>query len=100
MRLLLLIFLPLFVSAAGAEIDPLADLVKDQPKDVAAMVERIAMCTHFAAEESYDAVRRREIAVGMTKYRCVKLVKDEATLRNRYRNNPKVLNVLRQAYEW
>lgn len=65
-----------------------------------AVAERIAMCTHFAGEEPYDAARRREIATAMKKYRCVSLDKDEAALRKRYKDNAAVLDVLQKAHEW
>jgi len=78
----------------------MADLIKGQPKDVAAVVERIAICAHFAGEEPYDAGRRKEIAAAMKKYRCEKLDKDEAALRKRYKDNSVVLGVLQKAHEW
>ncbi|GJI94023.1 hypothetical protein RugamoR57_07410 [Duganella caerulea] len=91
----------IFVSlAAQAEEGALAELTKGQPKAVASVVERIAMCTHFAGEEPYDAARGREIAAAMKKYRCDKLDKDEAALRKRYQGNAAVLGVLQKAHEW
>lgn len=99
-RLPLFIGLALFSSALRAEVDPLADLIKGQPKDVAAVAERIAMCTHFAGEEPYDAARRKEIAVAMKKYRCGSLDKDEVALKKRYKNDSAVLGVLQKAHEW
>lgn len=100
MRLTLLAGLILISSAAHAEVDAMADLIKGQPKDVAAVAERIAMCTHFAGEEPYDAARRKEIAAAMKKYRCEKLDKDEAALRKRYKDDSVVLGVLQKAHEW
>lgn len=100
LRLTVLIGLVLTASTGHAEVDPLADLTKGQPKEVAAVAERIAMCTHFAGEEPYDAARRREIAAAMKKYRFEKLEKDEAALRVRYKDNPSALGVLQKAHEW
>lgn len=99
LRLPMFIGLILVASFGHAEVDPLADLTKGQPKDVASVAMRIAMCTHFAGEEPYDAARRREIAAAMKKYRCDTLDKDETALRRRYKDNSEVLGVLQKAHE-
>lgn len=99
-RLTYLICLTLVASIGHAEVDPLADLTKGQPKDVAALAERIAMCTHFAGEEPYDDTRRKEIDAAFEKYRCEKLDRDEAALRRRYNKNPSVQGFLQKAHEW
>jgi hypothetical protein len=100
LRLSVLIALLLNASVGHAEVDPLLDLAKGQPKDVVAVAERIAMCTHFAGEEPYDAERRSEISGAMKKYRCEKLDKDEAIVRNRHKDNAAVQRVLQRAHEW
>jgi hypothetical protein len=87
-------------SIAYANDDPLSELTKGQPRDVAAIAERIAMCIHFAGEEPYDAGRRKEIAEAMKKYRCDRLDRDEAQLRRRYKNAPAVSSILQEAHEW
>ncbi|MBV1775677.1 hypothetical protein KSF73_08090 [Burkholderiaceae bacterium DAT-1] len=92
------LLLSIFTSSVGAEPASLSDLTKDHPKDVTLLVERIAMCTHFAGEEPYDAARRKEIATAMKQYRCMQLDQDEATLRKRYKDNPEILNVLKRAH--
>ena len=99
LRSLLSVYFVLFASNGHAEPNPLTDLTRGQPRDVTAIAERIAMCTHFAGEEPYDAARRKEIASAMKKYRCDRLDKDEAALRNRYRNNHAALAVLQKAHE-
>jgi hypothetical protein len=97
----LIVIATIFVtSITYAEGDALSELTKGQPRDVAAIAVRIAMCTHFAGEEPYDAVRRKEIADAMKKYRCDRLDGDEAELRMRYRNAPAVLAVFQQAHAW
>lgn len=100
LRILLSIYFVLLASNGHAETDLLTDLKRGQPKDVAAIAERIAMCTHFAGEEPYDAARRKEIASAMKKYRCDKLETDEAALRKRYKDNHAALAVLQKAHEW
>lgn len=99
-RLPMLIGMILVASNGHAEVDPMAELTRGQPRDVAAVAERIAMCTHFGGEEPYDAARRREIAAAVKKYRCEQIDKDEATLRKRYKDNSAVLRVLQKAHEW
>jgi hypothetical protein len=100
LRGLLSIYFVLLASIGHAETNPLTDLTRGQPKDVAAIAERIAMCTHFASEEPYDAARRKEIASAMKKYRCDGLDTDEAVLRKRYKDNHAVLAVLQKAHDW
>lgn len=100
LRSLLSLYFVLLASICHAETDPLTDLTRGQPKDVAAIAERIAMCRHFAGEEPYDAARRKEIASAMKKYRCDKLDTDEAVLRKRYKDNHAAIAVLQKAHEW
>ena len=85
---------------ANAVGDPLASLKKGQPKDVAALVERLALCVHWAGEEPYDAEREKEIATAMKKWKCDRLEKDESEALKRYAKNPAVLKVLKEAKEW
>lgn len=80
--------------------DPMRELTKGQPKDVAAVATRIAICTHLAGEEPYDAERQRELAAAMKEYRCNRLSRDEASLRRRYKDNPSVQAVLEKAHNW
>lgn len=100
LRSLLSIYFAFLASIGHAETNPLTDLTTGQPKDVAAIAERIAMCTHFAGEEPYDAARQKEIAFSMKKYGCDRLDTDEAVLRKRYKDNHSALAVLQKAYNW
>jgi len=45
-----------------------AELFENAPRDVQCFVENAATCEHFAGEEPYDAERRKEIALALTKY--------------------------------
>jgi hypothetical protein len=99
-RLVVLLGLFMLMSTGRAEVDPLGGLKKGQPKDVAVMVERIAMCIHFGGEEPYDAARKREIAAAIKRYACDRLEKDEAVLSERYSNNQDVQRILQKAHEW
>jgi hypothetical protein len=95
------IFCLLAVAAVGAaaEEDPIADLKKGQPKDVAALIERIVECTHWSGEEPYDRERRNEILSAQKDLKCDRVAIDETTIRQRYARNPQVLNALKQAKE-
>jgi hypothetical protein len=99
-RLIIFLSFLLAWSSVGAEDDPLVALKKGQPADVAAVVDRLVGCVHFAGEEGYDAERKREIATAMKKLKCDRLDKDETEIRKRYSNRPDVLKVLKQAKEW
>ena len=90
----------LCTSMAGAADDPLAALKAGRPKAVAALIERIAYCNHWADEEPYDAARRQEIAAAMTSLRCEHVHKDEAAARKRYAQNRAALDALDQARRW
>ncbi len=68
-----------------------------QPKDVEALVKRIASCNHFAGEEGYDAQRRREIAAAMKASRCATVVADEAKLLKKYERNKKLIDTFEAA---
>lgn len=100
LRRSIFVLMTLLASGAHAATDPLDDLTKGQPKDVAAVVKRIALCNHFGGEEPYDAARRKEINAALTKYRCEKIDKDEAAMRKRYKDSPAVLGVLDKAQDW
>jgi hypothetical protein len=99
-KLLLFWILLVRVSVGHAEGDSLDELKKGLPKDVAAMVERIATCTHFGGEEPYDTARSREIESAMKRYGCDRLARDESVLQKRYKQNVQVQNALRKAHEW
>ncbi|WP_050469095.1 hypothetical protein [Herbaspirillum chlorophenolicum] len=88
-----------FATETWASDYPLAELKKNQPRDVMKLIDRLAGCAHWSGEEPYDAERKREIASAMSDLRCDRLEKDEATARKRYSKQPRVLNVLQQAKE-
>ena len=100
LRRLLSLYCVFLASIGHAETDPLTDFTRGKPKDVAAIAERIVMCTHFAGEAPYDAARRKEIVSTMKKYRCDRLNADEAVLRERYKDNHAALAILQKAHEW
>jgi hypothetical protein len=86
-----------FTLSAFARAQDPADveaLKKGQPKDVAAFIHRSFNCHHWAGEEPYDKARAQEIARAIKRYHCDRMEADEARLRKKYRNTPKVLEVL------
>ena len=77
--------------------DNLNRLVAGLPKDAAAVVTRRVICDHWAGEEPYDKARAREIARAMRQNKCDSLERDEAEVRKRYANDPKVVKALEDA---
>lgn len=86
-------------AATAGDEDPLADLKKGKPKDVAALIERIVGCNHWRGEEPYDAERKKEISSALTDLKCNRLTLDESKTLRKYENNPKVSNALKKAKE-
>ncbi len=77
-----------------------ADVVamqKGQPKEVRSFIERVFLCHHWAGEEPYDQSRAKQIREAIQKLRCELLPSDEAKLRKKYKNHPKVLAALDSA---
>lgn len=89
----------LTVLKAAASDDPLADLKKGQPADVAQLIERLVSCNHWGGEEPYDAERKKEIALAITDLRCGKLAADEKAAAKRYARSLKIIEALKQAKE-
>ena len=84
---------------AAASDDPVEDLKKGQPKDVAVLIDRIVDCNHWSGEEAYDADRKKEILSALAELKCHQLPAAESAARKRYANNPKALQVLKTARE-
>jgi hypothetical protein len=79
--------------------DPLADLKNGQPKDVAALIDRIVECNHWSGEEPYDAERRKEIQDALADLKCDRLAADEARALKRHANNPTAIRAIKEAKE-
>jgi hypothetical protein len=84
---------------AAADDDPLRDLKKGQPRDVAALIHRLALCNHWSGEEPYDEARRNEIYSAMADLKCKRLEADEAKAVKRHASNLKALKALKEAKE-
>jgi hypothetical protein len=68
--------------------------VAAQPVAVRTFIERRAMCSHFAGEESYDRARRRELERALRDLRCASVERDEVTLRRRFAAGAEALALL------
>lgn len=90
----------LFATDVRADDDPLAELKKDQPRDVKELIDRLAYCSHWSGEEPYDVERKLEIFQAMTDLRCGELEKDEAAARKRYARQPRTIKSIQQAKKW
>jgi hypothetical protein len=88
---------------APAAVDPALaweNRLGNLPPDVAAVVERIATCTHFSGEINGDQSERdREVAATMAELHCDTAEQDAATLREQYGDRPDVLEALAMALD-
>lgn len=66
--------------ASPAAKDPVDRLKEGMPAPVAALIDRMVQCQHWAGEEPYDEARRREIAQAVRQLRCDSLEQDERRL--------------------
>ena len=81
--------------SAGQD-DPIKELKKNQPRPVAALIDRIVDCNHWLGESPHDENRAREIKQVVSELRCSELNKDEAALLKKYLN-PKVKKAINMA---
>ena len=99
MRYLAGLLLCLSPVPAIADSDPLDYLKKGQPKDVAALIERVVGCNHWRGEEPFDAGRGKEISAALAGLRCSALPVDEPRAIKKYAKYPEILNALKKAKE-
>ena len=96
------LFLPVTLCATNvaSDFDNLTEvkaLQKGMPKDVAAFISKSTECTHWGNEEPYDRERAEFIRNAVLKAGCSRLDGEETQLRRKYRNNPKVLEIIKKA---
>ena len=72
-------------------------ITKGQPKDVVALIERIAECNHWGGEEPYDKARAQEIAKAAEKAGCGRIDSDADALKKKYKTSKKVAEAIEQA---
>ena len=71
------------------------------PRDARKVAERSVACQHFAGEMSGDnSERDREVNRTISRLKCNQLEADTERLKRKYRNNPKVLQILGDALSW
>ena len=92
---------PVAAPATPAAIDPAVDWenrLGNLPPDAAAVIERVAACTHFSGEFNGDQSERdREVAAKMRELRCDTIDHASATLREQYGDRPDVVEALGMA---
>jgi hypothetical protein len=75
------------------------EITSGQPKDVVALIERIAECNHWSDEEPYDKERADQIRKAVEKAKCGDLDSDKEALEEKYKSNNKVLEAIKKATE-
>lgn len=97
-RLLLpsLVFCFLSCAVSAGQDDPIKELKKNQPRPVAALIDRIVDCNHWLGESPYDEDRAREIKQAVSDLGCSEVKKDEAAVLKKYLN-PKVKKAINMA---
>jgi len=96
------LFLPVTLCGANAanDFDNLMEvktLQKGMPKDLVAFISKSAECSHWGNEEPYDKARAEFIRNAALKAGCSRLDGEEIQLRRKYRKNPKVLEIIKEA---
>ena len=96
------LFLPVTLCGANAanDFDNLMEvktLQKGMPKDLVAFISKSAECSHWGNEEPYDKARAEFIRNAALKAGCSRLDGEEIQLRLKYRQNPKVLEIIKKA---
>ena len=72
-------------------------LTMGQSKEVASFIEKTAECNHFGSEEPYDKQRAQELKKAVEKAGCNKLETKEKILRDKYKDDKKVLTIIENA---
>ena len=73
------------------------EIAGGQPKDVVALVERIAECNHWSGEEPYDKERADQIRKAVEKAKCGDLDSDKEAIEQKYKGNNRVLDAINKA---
>ena len=72
-------------------------LQKGMPEDVATFIPRVVECNHFGGEYAYDNDRAEYLEKSVEEAGCGNIPKNEEHLRQKYKNNPKVLDAIQKA---
>src|SRR3974390_1995433 len=101
-RIVFALFLPVTLCGANAASDfdnlpEVKTLQKWMPKDVTAFISKFAECSHWGNEDPYDKERAEFIRNAALKAGCSRLDGEEFQLRRKYRNDPKILEIIKKA---
>ena len=91
-----LVFCFLSCAVSAGQDDPIKELKKNQPRPVAALIDRIVDCNHWLGEPPYDEDRAREIKQAVSELRCSEVNKDETAVLKKY-PNPKAKKAIDMA---
>ena len=91
------VFCLISCTANADQDDPVAEIKKNQPRPVAALIDRIVGCNHWGGETPYDAERDKQINQAVSSLRCEDLKKDETAILNKYRTKPEVKKAIDMA---
>ena len=72
-------------------------LQEGMPKDVASFIPRVVECNHFGGEEAYNKERAEFLSRAVESAGCGSLGEKETQLREKYKDYPKVLEVITKA---
>ena len=82
----------------AAAQDRLVEGFPDLPRDARSVAERSTACQHWSGEITGDNLHRdRQVVQAMKKLRCQSVERDMVQMRRKYRDDPKVLNILQEA---
>lgn len=96
--LALLVSTAAFANEVG-NLPQVKKITNGMPKDVVALIERIAQCNHWSGEEPYDKERAEQIRKGVKKAGCGSLDSQEQSIEQKYKGNKKVLEAIKEAME-
>jgi cytochrome c556 len=77
-----------------------AELIKNLPAEVVAVVDRLVMCNHWSDESPYDDERAQQIAAAVSELRCEQVDADTSDLERRYGSDSASARAFQQARNW
>ena len=72
---------------------------QELPGDIRAYSERRAGCNYWPSEPASSSARRTEIQRNIRGLRCDTIDREEAVLKNRYRDQPAMLEAIADAHD-
>jgi len=88
----------LLAAGNASAIDRLVEGFPDLPKDARAVAERGVGCMHFWGEiTGSDKERDKEVNRALKELKCDRVERDLATMRSKYKNDARIVQILREA---